>query len=101
MNERKNTIEVSVLIPNYNYGRYLEQCIKSVIDSDFDHNKLEILIVDDASRDNSIEIINKIKNTSSTPIKIIEKKKNSGLPKTRNEGIRNAKGKFLFFSGFR
>lgn len=97
MNERKHTIEVSVLIPNYNYERYLEQCIKSVIDSDFDHSKLEIVIVDDASTDKSLERINEIKSKTSLAIQVISKKVNSGLVKTRNQAILNAKGNYLFF----
>ena len=94
---KKHKIEVSVLIPNFNYGIYIEQCIKSILESDFDKDKLEIVIVDDASTDNSVEIIKKIKNTSPIDIKIIEKKKNSGLAKSRNEAIKNASGNYLFF----
>lgn len=97
MNERIHTIEVSVLIPNYNYERYLEQCIKSVIDSDFDHSKLEIVIVDDASTDKSLERMNEIKSKTAISIQVISKKVNSGLVKTRNQAILNAKGDYLFF----
>lgn len=97
MNHKKDRIEVSVLIPNFNYGKYIKQCIQSVINSDFDHAKLEIVIVDDASTDNSLEIIQEIKTTSKLSIRVIRNNMNVGLARTRNEGIKNAKGDYLFF----
>lgn len=92
-----NLINVSVIIPNYNYGRYIEECINSVIESEFDHSKVEIVIVDDASTDNSIEVIKNIINSTEVKIKLINKSCNSGLAKSRNEGIKNADGDYLFF----
>ena len=92
----KQEIEISVIIPNYNYGQYIEECICSVLESDFSHAKMEIVIVDDASTDDSIKIVNKIKKTADVQINLIKHKTNSGLAKTRNAGIKNAKGKYLF-----
>lgn len=97
MSNTKNTIEVSVLIPNHNYGKYIERCIRSVVESDFDNDKLEIVIVDDASTDNSLEVIQKVKNASTVNLKVIKKDKNTGLAKTRNEAIAHAHGNYLFF----
>ena len=93
----RQEIEISVIIPNYNYGKYIEECISSVLESDFNHAELEIVIVDDASTDNSIKLINKLKKTTDILINLIKHKTNSGLAKTRNTGIKNAKGKYLFF----
>ena len=97
MNENKDIIEVSVIIPNFNYGRYIEECIISVLKSDFDFNKLEIIVIDDGSTDNSVSIIKKIISKTSVKIILIEKESNSGQPQTRNLGIANAKGNYLFF----
>jgi glycosyltransferase involved in cell wall biosynthesis len=47
--------KVSVLIPTYNYARYLSQTIESVLAQKFDD--MEILVVDDCSRDNTMEIL--------------------------------------------
>jgi len=96
----KKSIEVSVIIPNYNYGKYIEECILSVIESDFDHSKLEIIIVDDASTDNSVGIVNKVKATTDIQLNLIKHAVNLGLAKTRNTGIKNAKGKFFVLFRF-
>jgi glycosyltransferase involved in cell wall biosynthesis len=91
-----NKIEVSVIIPNYNYGHYIKQCINSVLESEFDHNLLEIIIVDDASPDNSIDIIEHFRNNSKTKIHLLKQNSNMGLAKARNAGIKKASGKYLF-----
>ena len=90
-------IKVSVIIPNYNYGRYISQSIYSVIKSDFNKNEIELLVVDDASTDNSVEVIEGIIKKEDFPIRLIKNKSNSGLGRTRNNGIKEAKGDFLFF----
>ena len=59
---------VSILITNYNKGRYLDKTIKSCLEQNF--IKKEILVFDDCSSDNSLEILNKYKK-----IKIIKNKK--------------------------
>ena len=45
---------VSIMIPNYNYSRYLDQCIKSALNQTYEN--LEIVILDNASTDNSVEV---------------------------------------------
>ena len=50
-------MEVSVIITNFNYGRYLSRCIRSAINQSFDKYEYEIIVVDDCSSDNSREII--------------------------------------------
>lgn len=94
---KNNDIKVSVIIPNYNYGQYIEQCIYSVLQSDFKYDLLEIIVVDDASTDNSIELIENITNNTIIKIRLIKHTINLGLAKTRNTGIKNARGKYLFF----
>jgi glycosyltransferase involved in cell wall biosynthesis len=97
MNAKKNIIDVSVIIPNFNYGEYIEECILSVLNSDFDINKIEIIVIDDGSTDNSVNIVKKIINESTAKIILIEKENNSGQAKTRNIGIAKSCGKYLFF----
>ena len=52
-----NNIEISVYIPNYNYGEYIENAIQSLYKQTF--KKFEIIIIDDGSSDKSFEIIKK------------------------------------------
>jgi glycosyltransferase involved in cell wall biosynthesis len=86
---------VSVITPNYNCALYIGEMIESVLSQTY-HN-WEMLIIDDCSTDNSIEIIEKyIK--QDTRIKLFKTKCNSGSPKEpRNIGIKNAQGRFIAF----
>ena len=83
--------KLSVIIPVYNVEEYVEECIKSVLKQSID--SMEIIIVDDGSMDNSINIVERFNDKR---IKII-RKKNGGLSSARNTGIEAAKGKYLFF----
>ncbi|MBS1607957.1 MAG: glycosyltransferase [Bacteroidetes bacterium] len=84
---------LSVIIPYYNMGLYIEECIQSVLSSDYPNK--EIIIVDDGSyEEKSITVLQEIE--SNYPVKII-RKKNEGLPKTRNQGAKSANGQYIAF----
>jgi len=86
---------VSIITPNYNCARFISQTIESVIAQTYQN--WELLIIDDCSTDNSIDIIEKyIK--QDIRIKLFKTKCNSGSPKEpRNIGIKNSKGRFIAF----
>jgi len=92
-----NTIpRVSIILPNYNYAEYLDQRIQSLLDQTF--RNFELIIIDDASSDNSAEVIKKYE--SDKRIKTFFHKKNSGLTYKRwNEGAELSVGKYLMFAG--
>jgi GT2 family glycosyltransferase len=80
---------VSIIIPNYNGEKYLSDCLGSLRMQNYE--KREIIIVDDCSTDNSIEIVeNKF-----PEVKLLKNDKNYGFAKTVNEGIRFARGKYI------
>jgi len=84
---------LSVVIPYYNMGAYIEACIASVLSSTY--KQLEILIINDGSTD--ADSIKKLQETSwPENVKVIHHK-NQGLALTRNEGARRATGPFLAF----
>lgn len=84
---------ITVVIPIYNVEKYLERCIKSIINQTY--KNIEILLVNDESPDNSKEIMEKYKENDKR-IKCFYKK-NGGLSDTRNYAINIASGKYICF----
>ena len=85
---------VSVVIPCFNYARYLSESVESVVNQVY--KKFEIIIVNDGSTDNTIQVTkNLIKNFPSIKIKLINQS-NSGHPSiSRNKGIKEAIGEYI------
>lgn len=84
-------IKISIIIPVYNVEKYIKKCLISITNQSL--KELEIIVVNDGSSDNSLEIIKKIKEKDSR-IKIIDKK-NGGLSSARNIGIRESCGEYI------
>ncbi|MEC1526144.1 glycosyltransferase family 2 protein [Neobacillus niacini] len=85
---------VSVITPTYNAARYITETIHSVKDQTF--TNWEMIIVDDASLDNTVEIV-KEEMVKDSRIKLIELEKNSGPAYARNIAISAANGDYLAF----
>jgi len=83
---------VSVLIDTYNYGRYVEEAIDSVLAQDFPANEMEILVVDDGSTDDTAERIKKY----GTRLQYLQKP-NGGQGSAFNFGLARARGKIIAF----
>ena len=69
MNDHIACPKISIITPNYNYGNYIEQTIRSVLDQDY--NNVEHIIVDDGSTDNSVEIVQRYADKYAGRIKLI------------------------------
>ena len=87
-------IEVSVIVPVFNIGQYLEKCIKSLINQSIFDN-MEIILVNDGSTDKSADICNAYSREYEN-ITLYEQD-NSGVSAARNAGIKLAKGKYIGF----
>lgn len=85
---------VSVITPVHNAEKYLEITLKSVLNQSY--TDLEIILVDDASKDSSREIIKKYENID-TRVKSVLLDNNVGVAKARNEGIKKASGRYIAF----
>jgi len=89
---------ISVIIPVYNQGEYLEDCIESVYNQTVQPH--EIIIVNDGSTDNSLEIAERYMFREfpmiESPVRVINQT-NKGLSNARNTGIMNATGDYCFF----
>jgi GT2 family glycosyltransferase len=84
----------SVIIPVYNRKNEVIRCIDSILKSTYKY--LEFVIVDNASTDGTLDLLNKYYHDNKN-FKIIGLPKNTGAVGGRNEGIKYAKGKFLVF----
>ncbi|MCD8410896.1 glycosyltransferase family 2 protein [Tenacibaculum finnmarkense] len=86
--------KVSIITPSYNSKNFIEATITSVINQG--NQNWEMIIVDDCSKDNSVEFIERIIKNEPR-IRLIALDKNVGAAEARNVALRNAKGKFIAF----
>lgn len=86
--------KVSVIIPVYNVEDYIEESLKSVCEQNYDN--LEIILINDGTKDHSIDKAEKIAKKFNAKIMIINKE-NGGLPSARNVGIKCASGDYVCF----
>ena len=88
-------VEISVLISAFNQEKYIARCLRSLINQTFNHEKFEIIIVNDGSSDRTLFIAELFKSPKNSFIKIINNKKNLGLPSSLNKAINLSKGKYI------
>lgn len=85
-------IKVSVIVPVYGVEDYILKCMDSLVNQTL--RDIEIIVVNDGTKDKSIDLIKE--NYNDERIKIYDKE-NGGVAKARNFGVSKAKGKYLFF----
>lgn len=98
-NMKDNDVKISVVIPNYNYAKFMYQRLYSIL---YQNVKIhEIILLDDCSNDNSKDVINKIydKISKYINIKVIYNEKNSGSPfKQWKKGFLEATGDYVWIA---
>ena len=87
-------MKVSVVIPVYNVEKYIEDCLRSVINQTY--TDLEIICIEDAGNDGSGDIVKQFM-ASDSRIKLVENEANMGLAAVRNRGLEMAEGKYVYF----
>ena len=92
--EVKMEEKVSVIVPNYNCEKFIEETVNSVINQTY--KNWELLIVDDCSTDGSVEVIKKLQ-AADGRIKLFINEKNSGAAASRNKALKEASGKWIAF----
>lgn len=90
----KKDILLSIIIPVYNVEKYLKACLDSIFSNN--SSLYEIIIINDGTKDNSMEIVQEFKNKYKDKITVINQE-NQGLSTTRNNGIHIALGKYIWF----
>ena len=91
--EGRNSPKISLIIPIYNMGRYLRECLDSIIKQSL--KELEIICIDDGSTDDTLEILKEYQ-WKDNRVKILEQE-NHGVSYSRNKGIDYASGEYIFF----
>ena len=90
--------KISIVVPMYNAEKYVEQCIVSIINQTIGFENIELIVVDDWSTDNSVEMVKKF-TTENENIILLRTKQNTGVAgNARNVGVQRATGKYLMFS---
>ena len=84
-------MKISIIIPTFDYDKYVARAIRSCIEQTFAKSDFEIVVVNDASKDSTRYILE----SYGYWINVIENETNMGLPFSRNKGIRNARGEFI------
>ena len=86
-------VEISIIVPVYNAAAYLQNCIQSISNQTF--KSIEIIVVNDGSTDNSVEIIKSLQ-IKDARIKLLDGP-NKGVSYARNLGLKTAKGEYVGF----
>ena len=86
---------LSIIIPVYNVEQYVEQCINSCLNQDLNINDYEIIVVNDGSSDNSLSVVSKLASMNSNIV--VFSQSNKGLSSARNQGLKLAVGKYVWF----
>ncbi len=86
-------MDISVIVTNYNYGKLIRRCLRSLFNQSLEKSKYEIIVVDDASTDNSLNYIRPFEKKRN--FKIIKNKKNLGVGAASQIGLENSIGKYF------
>ena len=84
---------ISIIVPAYNASKYIEKCLNSILSQTY--KNFEIIVVNDGSTDNTLDILKKC-SEQSDKIKIVAQK-NKGVSAARNNGLEHAKGQYIAF----
>lgn len=87
--------KATVIIPVYNVEKYLPACLDSLLEQTIPQEEMEVLMINDGSPDGSLEICERYA-AEHENFKVISQE-NQGVSAARNTGIRNARGKYLFY----
>lgn len=87
-------VDISVIVPAYNVEKYISSCLNSLLNQT--KKEIEIIVIDDGSTDNTLNILNEYKKNNPNKIHVVSQE-NQGLSITRNNGIKLSTGKYILF----
>jgi len=89
-------VKVSVIIPTYNRWWILKKSLEALFNQSYPKDKYEIILIDDGSTDDTETMIESL--SPSCKFKYLRNEKRMGIPRTRNRGIRKARGEYIIFT---
>ncbi len=88
-------MQLTIIVPFYNAEKYLKRCITSLINQDLKADNYEIILINDGSTDNGVEVVEDfLRNNKNI---FLYNQENQGLGATRNNGVKFAKGDYIYF----
>jgi len=89
-----SALKLSIIVPVYNVEKYVEKCLESLCGLRIEN---EIIVVNDGTKDSSLEIVERFKENHKNENIIIISQENLGLSEARNNGLKAAKGEYISF----
>jgi glycosyltransferase involved in cell wall biosynthesis len=90
-------LHITVIIPAYKSAPWIEKTLQSVLEQTYPHENLELLVIDDRSPDNTVEIARKCLEGADIRNEVSVREKNGGPAASRNQGWRVARGEWIQF----
>ncbi len=87
-------MKVSVVVPNYNYGQFVTQAVESAFAQTYPVT--DVIVIDDGSKDNSLEILTGLRKKFGERLRIVEQK-NQGVSRARNRGVELSESELVAF----
>jgi glycosyltransferase involved in cell wall biosynthesis len=88
-------MKLSIIIPLYNSEKYVSECLDSLVIQNLSKNEFEIVVINDGSKDNSLQLVETYVEKHSNII--VYSQENKGVAAARNLGIEKSNGEYLFF----
>lgn len=86
-------VDISVIVTNFNYGRLIRRCLRSLLNQDLQSDRYEIIVVDDASKDDSLLALETFRQNDE--IRLIVNRNNSGVGASSLIGVSHSRGKYV------
>lgn len=85
---------ISIIVCSYNHSKWIARCLRSILNQKkLNGNDFEIILINDASTDDTLNVLNSFQNIDN--LKIFSNNKNIGLPKSLNKAIKISRGRYI------
>jgi glycosyltransferase involved in cell wall biosynthesis len=89
----RRAVDVSVVVTNFNYGRFIRRCLRSLLNQDLPPDRYEVIVVDDGSKDDSLIALESFRQAHE--IRLIANRRNLGVGAASLVGVNQSRGKYI------